>query len=131
MPRGPRAAYDDLARARDTIADITGRCPTLFRPPYGVMSTAAHLAACRLALTPVLWTCWGEDWRGRATAGFVHRTVARNLDGGGILLHDSYCTSAPESWRTTSDALPRILDNCAQLGFYVGALRDHGWPQPQ
>ncbi|MEU0787486.1 polysaccharide deacetylase family protein [Streptomyces sp. NPDC006173] len=31
--RGPRATYDDLARARDTVADITGLCPTVFRPP--------------------------------------------------------------------------------------------------
>lgn len=61
--RGPRATYDDFRRARDTVAAITGRQPTLFRPPYGVMSTAAHLAARRLDLTPVLWTCWGRTGR--------------------------------------------------------------------
>ncbi|MFF7595425.1 polysaccharide deacetylase family protein [Streptomyces mirabilis] len=31
--RGPRAPYDDLARARGTVTDITGTRPTLFRPP--------------------------------------------------------------------------------------------------
>ncbi|WP_030166893.1 polysaccharide deacetylase family protein [Streptomyces sp. NRRL S-813] len=127
--RGPRATYDDFARARDTVAAITGRQPTLFRPPYGVMSTAAHLAARRLGLTPVLWTCWGEDWTARATADSVHRTVTRDLDGGGtILLHDSDCTSAPGAWHSTLGALPRILDTCAERGFEVGRMRDHGWP---
>lgn len=127
--RGPRATYDDFARARDTVAAISGRRPTLFRPPYGVMSTAAHLAAHRLGLTPVLWTCWGEDWTARATPESVHRTVTRDLDGGGtILLHDSDCTSAPGAWHSALGALPRILDTCADRNLEVGPLRDHGWP---
>ncbi|GHD87162.1 polysaccharide deacetylase family protein [Streptomyces naganishii] len=129
--RGPRATYDDFSRARDTVAAITGREPTLFRPPYGVMSTAAHLAVRRLGLTPVLWTCWGEDWTARATPESVHRTVVRDLDGGGtVLLHDSDCTSAPGAWRSALGALPRILDTCAERGFEVGRLCDHGWAGP-
>ncbi|KPI20513.1 polysaccharide deacetylase [Actinobacteria bacterium OK074] len=127
--RGPRATLDDLARARDSVADVTGRPPTLFRPPYGVMSTSAHLACHRLGLTPVLWTAWGEDWRGRATPDSVHRTVTRDLSGGGtILLHDSDCTSAPGSWRTTLAALPRVLDTCEDRGWQAGPLRDHAVP---
>ncbi|MEU3340469.1 polysaccharide deacetylase family protein [Streptomyces sp. NPDC006668] len=128
--RGPRATYDDFSRARDTVAAITGQQPTLLRPPYGVMSTAAHLAARRLGLTPVLWTCWGEDWTARATPQSVHRTVATDLDGGGtILLHDSDCTSAPGAWRSALGALPRILDTCQGRGYSVGPLRDHGWTE--
>jgi peptidoglycan/xylan/chitin deacetylase (PgdA/CDA1 family) len=125
--RGPRATYDDFARARDTVGGLTGRQPRLFRPPYGVMSAAAHLAARRLRLTPVLWTCWGEDWTARATPESVHRTVTADLDGGGtILLHDSDCTSAPQAWRSALGALPRILDTCERRGYAVGPLRDHG-----
>ncbi|SOD84623.1 polysaccharide deacetylase family protein [Streptomyces sp. Ag109_G2-15] len=128
--RGPRATLDDLARARDTVGELTGRAPTLFRPPYGVMSTAAHLAARRLGLTPVLWTCWGEDWTARATPDSVHRTVARDLHGGGtVLLHDSDCTSASGAWRSALGALPRILDTCEHRGYEVGPLRDHGRPR--
>jgi peptidoglycan-N-acetylglucosamine deacetylase len=127
--RGPRATYDDFARARDTVGAVTGRTPRLFRPPYGVMSTAAHLAARRLGLTPVLWTAWGEDWRARATPESVHRTVTRDLDGGGtILLHDSDCTSAPGAWHSALGALPRILDICEERGLSVGPLREHGYP---
>jgi peptidoglycan/xylan/chitin deacetylase (PgdA/CDA1 family) len=129
--RGPRATYTDLARARDTVAEITGRQPTLFRPPYGVMSGSAHVAARRLGLTPVLWTCWGEDWTAKATPESVHRTVVADLYGGGtVLLHDSDCTSAPGAWRSALGALPRILDTCEQRGYEVGPLRDHGSPGP-
>jgi peptidoglycan/xylan/chitin deacetylase (PgdA/CDA1 family) len=124
--RGPRATYDDLSRARDTVADITGRPPVLFRPPYGVMTTSAHLAARGLGLTPVLWTSWGEDWTSRATPASVHRTVTADLRGGGtVLLHDSDCTSAPGSWRSTLGALPLILDSCDARGWHVGPLREH------
>ncbi|WP_255946654.1 polysaccharide deacetylase family protein [Streptomyces odontomachi] len=127
--RGPRATHEDLARARDAVAGITGEPPRLFRPPYGVLTTAAHLACRRLDLTPVLWTAWGEDWRRRATPRSVHDTVARDLTGGGtVLLHDSDCTSAPGSWRNTLAALPRILDTCTTRGWRVGPLRDHGVP---
>ncbi|MER6566639.1 polysaccharide deacetylase family protein [Streptomyces sp. NPDC001093] len=129
LVRGPRATYDDLARARDAVADVTGRTPELFRPPYGVMTTTAHLACRRLGLTPVLWTCWGEDWRKRATPRSVEDTVLRDLRGGGtILLHDSDCTSATGSWRTTLRALPRILDVCQEHGRQIGPLREHGVP---
>jgi peptidoglycan/xylan/chitin deacetylase (PgdA/CDA1 family) len=129
--RGPRATYADLARARDTVAEITGRRPTLFRPPYGVMSGSAHMAARRLGLTPVLWTCWGEDWTAKATPESVHRTVVTDLYGGGtILLHDSDCTSAPGAWRSALGALPRVLDTCEERGYEVGPLRDHGSPGP-
>ncbi|MDT0463941.1 polysaccharide deacetylase family protein [Streptomyces gibsoniae] len=127
LVRGPRATYDDLARARDAVADVTGRPPTLFRPPYGVMTTAGHLACRRLDLTPTLWTAWGEDWRKRATPRSVEDTVLKDLRGGGtILLHDSDCTSATGSWRTTLRALPRILDTCGEHGWQVGPLREHG-----
>ncbi|WP_079063074.1 polysaccharide deacetylase family protein [Peterkaempfera griseoplana] len=127
--RSPRATYHDLARARDAVAETTGTVPRLFRPPYGVMSTAAHLSARRLGLTPVLWTSWGEDWTSRATPVSVYGTVTRDLRGGGtVLLHDSDCTSAPAAWQSALGALPGILDLCEQRGWEVGPLRDHGVP---
>ena len=45
--RGPRALHDDLARACDTIAAATGTVPWLYRPPYGVLSAGALIAARR------------------------------------------------------------------------------------
>lgn len=131
LTRGPRSTHDDLARARDLIGDLTGVAPQLFRPPYGVMTGATHLACGRLGLAPVLWTAWGRDWRARATPASVHDTVARDLHGGGtVLLHDSDCTSTTGSWRNTLGALPRLLDTCRQRGLSVGPLRDHRGPQP-
>lgn len=50
-PARPRATDADFARARDTVADITGARPPLLRPPYGVMSTAQNRRRQRLDRT--------------------------------------------------------------------------------
>lgn len=125
--RGPTATYDDLARTRALIADTTGLVPRFFRPPYGVLSTSALLAARRLDLLPVLWTCWGRDWTPSATPQSVLDTVRNGLTGGGtVLLHDSGGAPAPCAWRSTLAALPRLLDDCAERGLRVGPLSEHG-----
>jgi peptidoglycan/xylan/chitin deacetylase (PgdA/CDA1 family) len=126
LARGPRSTHDDLARGYDTIATVTGTPPRLYRPPYGVLTAGALASARRLGLTPVLWSAWGVDWRSGATSASVLATVRRDLAGGGtILLHDSDCTSAPDSWRATLGALTPLVDGIRAKGLTVGPLRDH------
>jgi len=123
---GPAAARDGLARTCDLISEITGTRPGWYRPPYGVLSASALWAARRLDLTPVLWTAWGRDWRARSTPETVTATVTRRLvDGGTILLHDSDCTSAAGSWRTTLAALPDLIDHVRSEGLTIGPLDEH------
>ncbi|HEX4246750.1 MAG TPA: polysaccharide deacetylase family protein, partial [Pseudonocardia sp.] len=126
--RGPRVTRTELARARAVIAHRTGSVPRWYRPAYGVATRTALRAARALDLTPVLWTDWGRDWTDDATAGSVFRTVTRDLAGGAtVLLHDSPAgQAAPHAWRATLDALPRLLDHCAERGLRVGPLGDHG-----
>ena len=123
----PAQTLRDLRQGRDEVAGATGRAPTWYRPPYGV-ATAATFSACRkLGLRPVLWSAWGRDWTAQATPESVFHTVARDLRGGGtILLHDSDCTSKPESWRSTLGALPLLLAHCTEQGWRVGPLSEHG-----
>jgi peptidoglycan/xylan/chitin deacetylase (PgdA/CDA1 family) len=122
----PAKTLRDLRRGRDEVAGAIGSTPTWYRPPYGV-ATAATFSACRrLSLRPVLWSAWGRDWTATATPESVLHTVARDLRGGGtVLLHDSDCTSKPESWRATLGALPLLLAHCAEQGWRVGPLAEH------
>lgn len=125
--RGPRATIQDIAWATEAVRYICGVEPVFYRPPYGVMSWPAHFAARRLALTPVLWTTWGRDWRRDANPESVRLDVTRHLGPGGtILLHDSDCTSAPLSWQATLHALPSIVAATRNQGLTVGPLRQHG-----
>jgi peptidoglycan/xylan/chitin deacetylase (PgdA/CDA1 family) len=131
--RTPIATYEDLASAKEIIAATTGITPWLFRPPYGVLSTAALVAARKLGLTPVLWSTWGREWKPGSTPESVHATLADGLKGGAtVLLHDSDCTSPAGSWRAALGALPLFLDECESRVLRVGPLGDHGphWRQP-
>lgn len=84
------------------------------------------MAARRLDLTPVLWTCWGRDWTRTATRSSVLDTLRGGLTGGGtVLLHDSDCTSAPGAWRASLAALPHLLEECLSRGWRVGPLGEH------
>lgn len=131
--RGPRATYHDLARATEIIAERAGQVPRLFRPPYGVLSAPALVAARRLGLTPVLWTNWGREWTPGSTPDSVLRTLtAARLDGGTVLLHDSAATSPSNAWQAALGALPLLLDECERRDLRVGPLAEHGpwWRLP-
>jgi hypothetical protein len=74
----------------------------------------------------VLWTAWGRDWRAEATPQSVCDDVAAGrIDGGTVLLHDSDCSSAPGSWRTTLAALAGLGDLFAARDLTVGPVREH------
>ena len=125
--RGPRATADDLRRATELIADVTGTRPRLFRPPYGVLSGAGLVVAGDLGLTPVLWGTWGREWTPGATPSSVYANLSARLHGGvTVLLHDSDRTSPPGSWRAALGALPMLLDECARRGLAIGPVGEHG-----
>jgi peptidoglycan/xylan/chitin deacetylase (PgdA/CDA1 family) len=124
--RGPGTLHDDLARACDTIGAAAGVVPRLYRPPYGVLSAGALIAARRLGLRPILWTTWGREWAPGATPASVRATLASTLEGGGtVLLHDSDCTTPPGKAASALGALPWLLDECGRRGLRVGPLAEH------
>lgn len=127
LRRTPRRAADDISRARDSIAEVTGAEPRWFRPPFGISSYASLRSARQQGMTTVLWTTWGRDWRREATPSSVVADVTRRyVDGGTVLLHDSDCTSYPGSWRSALGALPRLADELAARGLDVGTVGEHG-----
>ena len=127
LRRSPWSARADVRRGRDTLAELAGQDPVFFRPPFGTLAFGAFWGARSSGLTTVLWTNWGRDWRGDASPESVAAEVlARDIDGGTVLLHDSDRQSDPGSWRNALGALPILADTLAARGLTVGPLRDHG-----
>ena len=119
----PGQVGDDLRRAESVIAHAAGHAPRLYRPPYGILTTAALAHARRRGWTTVLWSRWGRDWRARATAPDIAARAADGLAGGEIvLLHDADHYAAAGSWRATVSALPAILDRVADAGLRCAAI---------
>jgi peptidoglycan-N-acetylglucosamine deacetylase len=132
IARSPAQAARDLSAAVDTISVAVGEVPHWWRPPYGVLSGPALLAAHRLGVRPVLWSTWGRDWRAAATPESVVDDLCgpdgRRADGATMLLHDSDVTSAPGSWRTTVAALPLLADGLHVAGLRTRTLSEHLGP---
>jgi peptidoglycan/xylan/chitin deacetylase (PgdA/CDA1 family) len=127
LTRSPKAVRDDLRRGYDTIGGLIGVVPRWWRPPYGVLTRTSLRASRQLGLQPVLWTAWGHHWTRPVTAGSVYERVRRHLCGGGtVLLHDSDITAAPGSWRSALGAIDQVIDQCAEQGWRIGPLADHG-----
>jgi peptidoglycan-N-acetylglucosamine deacetylase len=127
LRRTPRGARNDIQRATGTIAELTGKTPTWFRPPFGILSFGALRGARRAGLTTVLWTTWGRDWREQATPQtVVDEVLRRYVAGGTVLLHDTDGESYPGSWRSALGALQPLADAFAERKLTVGPLADHG-----
>jgi peptidoglycan/xylan/chitin deacetylase (PgdA/CDA1 family) len=123
---GPRRLVGDLRTSRRVLEQLSDRRVRWYRPPYGVLTTHALLAARAAGLSTVLWSDWGVDWRRGRTPAQVLTTLTGGLrPGGTVLLHDTDRTSTPGSWRTTLAATERLLVRLADRGIPVGPLAEH------
>lgn len=122
----PEHLCEDLRRAIDVIADVTGTTPRRYRPPYGVTTVMSRQVSRHCGLDLVLWTAWGRDWSRYVSSEGIVRRVRRTIrPGGTVLLHDSARCSAPDSWRRTLRATDVLLADWRHQAIPVGALRDH------
>jgi peptidoglycan-N-acetylglucosamine deacetylase len=113
----------DLDRCVATIEDATGVAPTLYRPPYGVFSSAALAHVRQRGWRPLLWSTWGRDWRRRTNPVEIARLATRGLRAGDVvLLHDSDAYSSADSWRRTAAAVPSVIDAVESLGVSAVAI---------
>lgn len=113
----PAQVRRDIARAEATIASATGVVPSLYRPPYGVLSgTALRLARARGWRT-LLWSQWGRDWEASATGESVASLATQGLGPGSLLLlHDADDYGAHGCWRATVEAVPAIVEAARTAG---------------
>lgn len=110
---GEPAAFDEIAVTQRTLRGITGRRPTLFRPPFGDTNDQVVADASRLRLLEVLWTVDSEDWNSATTEQIVAK--AHTLQPGGIILmHD---------WPpNTIAAVPLIAQDLRARGLCAGRI---------
>jgi hypothetical protein len=112
----PGRTRDEMNRAAETLAAITGAPVRYFRPPWGKFNLAAYRHAPRLRQQRVLWSLRPEGWRPARDPQAIVRAVDLRLHPGAIIgLHDA--THAPGRATHTVDALPAILDRLATRGY--------------
>ena len=108
----------EIDRTQDILQKITGRRPTLFRPPYGVRWFPLWALLRERGMTMVLWSARGYD--GRLDAGGIAKATLERLEPGAIiLLHDGFEAKAPAlvDRSSTVRALPAIIKGIRKAGY--------------
>ncbi|MCP2256407.1 Polysaccharide deacetylase [Streptoalloteichus tenebrarius] len=116
-PHLPQLAPDELTEELDStqeiIHEITGRTPTLFRPPYGDTNPAVRAEAARQGMAEVLWTVDTLDWSGRNAQQIIDSALTAKARGI-VLMHDGY--------QPTVDAVEPIVRGLRAKGLCPGKI---------
>ncbi|MEV8593074.1 polysaccharide deacetylase family protein [Streptomyces sp. NPDC052012] len=105
----PEEIRQELARTNEEIERLTGRRPTLMRPPQGRTDDTVHEISRELGLAEVLWSVTAKDYRTTDSELITRRVLAQSSRDGIILLHDLYDGTVP--------AVPGIIDALKQRGY--------------
>ena len=115
--KSPGFIYRELARAQETIEQVAGVRPELFRAPFGLRWYGLRRAQRRLGLTGVMWTAVGYDWS--RPAGDVIQILLEQAAGGAIFcLHDGRRTRANPDISSTIKALAALIPMLLDKGFH-------------
>ncbi|MET9502674.1 polysaccharide deacetylase family protein [Streptomyces sp. NPDC006622] len=105
----PREIHEELERPNREIQRLTGRRPTLMRPPQGRTDSTVHEICRELGLAEVLWTVTAKDYTTEDSALIRRRVLEQTERDGIILLHDIYAGTVP--------AVPGIIDALKERGY--------------
>ncbi|MCX7992493.1 MAG: polysaccharide deacetylase family protein, partial [Fimbriimonadales bacterium] len=105
------AIAEELEKCGAVIQRITGKTPTLFRPPGGDYNHTVAQVAESLGYWMVLWTDDPGDYANPPKGVLAERLFSQISNGGIILLHDGI----PE----TLDLLPRLIEYLQSKGYEI------------
>ncbi len=108
---------NELDSCNKKIADVTGRTPTLFRPPYGDYDNNTITAVNDNNMHCIQWSVDSLDWKDNATPDSIcHRVVSKVKNGSIVLFHND-ATHTPA-------ALPQILKTLKEQGYEFVFIED-------
>ncbi len=79
---------EEITRAQEVIAEVTGVRPRYFRPPGGKYALPVIRTASALGLTTVFWTANSGDYARPGVAVLETKILGRLSSGGILLLHE-------------------------------------------
>ncbi|MFD8596031.1 polysaccharide deacetylase family protein [Kitasatospora sp. NPDC059646] len=100
---------EELVRTADAIEEVTGRRPTLMRPPEGRTDDRVSRISRELGMAQVLWTVTAQDYATEDAALIAERVLDGAARDGIVLLHPLH--------RGTVPALPAVLDALDNQGY--------------
>ncbi len=92
----------DIQKCNETVRNITGHSPTLFRAPSGSYDNKTISAAENLGMITIQWDVDTLDWKNNSAAEIFDRVTKKSKSGSIIQFHTGTAH--------TAEALPEILE---------------------
>lgn len=121
----PREAAARIRRAREILAEVSGRDIALYRPPYGDYGLAHARRVRRLGLDMTIWSGDGHDWVDDTADAVATRAISSVFPGAILLLHD---TRADPEMLGPGERLP-TFDRAEVLDQILTATRADGYSE--
>ena len=104
-------ATAEIQECNNKVEKITGKCPTLFRPPYGDYNNDVVKAVKGLGMYCVQWDVDSLDWKDPSPEQLCQNVISKLKDGSIVLLHNG-ATNTPA-------ALPSIIECIKEKGYEI------------
>ena len=101
----------ELTDCNNEVKKLTGKCPTLFRPPYGDYNNDVVEAVNSLSMYCVQWNIDSLDWKDPSPERIVQNCVNKLEPGSIILLHNGAVN--------TPKALPGLIEAIKTKGYKI------------
>ena len=108
---------DEIESCNKKIEAITGKCPTLLRPPYGDYDNALIEVMDELNMKTIQWDVDSLDWKDTATPENICQRVTSKVKNGSIVLFHNDADHTPA-------ALPNILKCLKDEGYEFVFISD-------
>lgn len=92
----------EIESCNQKIASVTGKTPTLLRPPYGDYNNTLVETLQAMGMYCVQWDVDSLDWKDLSATEITQRVTSRVRNGSIVLFHNAA--------KHTPEALPGILD---------------------
>ncbi|MBF8982396.1 polysaccharide deacetylase family protein [Lutibacter sp. B2] len=105
---------DEFKKTQEIVYEVTGKKPTLFRPPYGFYNSIVKNITSKEGCRIVLWSTHqdSKDWSCPGVNKIVNTVVKKTKNGDIVILHD-YVVGESD----TIEALKTILPELKKKGF--------------
>ena len=109
---------EEIKRTDKAVFEITGKRPTLFRPPHGQFGLAVLRVLKSTNHRMVLWSASSQDYKAKTSAEKIQARMKKNVRPGTIvLMHDGHLQS-----RHMLEALENCLDRIKEKNLKFSAL---------
>lgn len=100
---------EEIVSCNDKIKALTGKCPTLFRPPYGDYNNDVVGAVKNQNMYCIQWDVDSLDWKDLSAEDITQRILNKLQCGSIVLLHNGA--------KNTPAALPSIIEGIRAQGY--------------